>query len=270
MAQVDADSRSATARNDDEDHGDAVGMAPVLDADSRSASGAKDDHQHHIVIDIDAGDSGSTGSSDDAPCCVVCTEPLEHVAVGRCGHRAVCSLCAARIRSGPPQSRRCCICRTVCPTVVVTNTAAAAAIDGALFTSSKLPAPASGLDERIGEYWYCAVISAYFDDEQQYKAAAAFLKRPPPPPTCPNVAANLDETLWRLPPGVSWRGHVVWFLITVVFFALIGASLALVTVHNASDMVARVSELGAVWALLAALAYILFVTFFHCFYQQQP
>ncbi|KAG8044974.1 hypothetical protein GUJ93_ZPchr0008g13758 [Zizania palustris] len=279
MAPVDA----ATSRNDDEDQGDAVGMAPVLDAaDSSSASGANDgEHQHHhIVIDIDddddddAEDSGSTTTgSDDAPCCVVCAEPLEHVAVGRCGHRTVCPLCAARIRYGPPQSRRCCICRTVCPTVVVTNTAAAAAIDAALFTSSSnLPDPVSGLDERLGEYWYCAVISAYFDDEQQYEAVAAFLKRPPPQqqqPPCPNVvAANLDEAPWQLPPGLSWRGHAAWFLVTVVFFALIGASLALVTMHG--DRVARATKLAAVWALLAALAYILLLTLFHCFYRPQP
>ncbi|KAF0920873.1 hypothetical protein E2562_037533 [Oryza meyeriana var. granulata] len=53
-------------------------------------------------------------------------EPLEWVAVSQCGHRVVCSVCAARVRSRDNSDHRCCICKIFCPTVVVTKAAAAA------------------------------------------------------------------------------------------------------------------------------------------------
>ncbi|OEL34937.1 hypothetical protein BAE44_0004045 [Dichanthelium oligosanthes] len=70
---------------------------------------------------------GANREGDDGSgCCVVCTEPLEWVVVGRCGHRVVCSRCTVRIRFFR-QNKRCCICRTRCPKVLVARWDAAAA-----------------------------------------------------------------------------------------------------------------------------------------------
>jgi hypothetical protein len=52
--------------------------------------------------------------------CVVCTEALEWVAYGSCGHREVCSTCVARLRF-VMDDKKCCICKTVCPFVFVTK-----------------------------------------------------------------------------------------------------------------------------------------------------
>uniref|UniRef100_A0A0E0JK90 RING-type domain-containing protein n=1 Tax=Oryza punctata TaxID=4537 RepID=A0A0E0JK90_ORYPU len=139
---------------------------PRLDAGSHT-SADEEDHGHNVGIDdIDGGDNGSTGTDSDVPSCAVCTEPLEWAAVGPCGHRVVCSACAAHVRSAPNPDHRCCVCRTICPTVGVTKAAAAEV------TFSTLPAAASH-DGRVGEYWYCAAVSAYCDDEQQDEAAKA-------------------------------------------------------------------------------------------------
>uniref|UniRef100_A0A0E0JK91 RING-type domain-containing protein n=1 Tax=Oryza punctata TaxID=4537 RepID=A0A0E0JK91_ORYPU len=159
MVQLDANSRRSAAAGDDHRH--VIDMTR-LDANTRSAAASAADGR------IDGRGNGSTGS-DDVPSCVVCTEPLEWVAVGPCGHRAVCSACAAHLRSAPDSDKRCCICRRICPTVVVTKAAAG------VVTFSTLPAAIN--DGRVGEYWYCAAVSAYFDDEQQYEAAKAAAPR---------------------------------------------------------------------------------------------
>ncbi|KAF0916240.1 hypothetical protein E2562_005860 [Oryza meyeriana var. granulata] len=162
MAQLDADGgRAAPAAHSHaivDDHRHVIDMGR-LDMNSRSAAAHVDD-----------GDSGSAGS-DDVPSCVVCTEPLEWVAIGPCGHRVVCSACAARVRSIPNPDHRCCVCRTICPTVVVTKVAAAERE----IAFSTLPAASE--DGRAGEYWYCAAMSAYFDDEQQYEATKEAVSR---------------------------------------------------------------------------------------------
>jgi hypothetical protein len=64
-------------------------------------------------------------------CCVVCTEPMEWVAIGRCGHRVVCPRCMLRIRFFY-RNKRCCICRTYCLRVVVTKPGSDGAITSIL------------------------------------------------------------------------------------------------------------------------------------------
>uniref|UniRef100_A0A0E0FHR4 RING-type domain-containing protein n=1 Tax=Oryza nivara TaxID=4536 RepID=A0A0E0FHR4_ORYNI len=174
IPQFYASSCSATAY-----HSHAMEMSR-FDASGRGSSRtAADDKGGHVVIDIDAADD------IPIPFCVVCMEPLEWVAVGPCGHRVVCSACAARVRSAPYSDHRCCTCRTPCPTVFVTKAAAAAA-DGELNYLLQLQGDAGSLqDGRVGEYWYLAPMSAYFDDERQYEAAAAsslMMKHQRPPP----------------------------------------------------------------------------------------
>ncbi|KAG8051600.1 hypothetical protein GUJ93_ZPchr0001g30358 [Zizania palustris] len=125
MAQLDESSDRAA----DDGHIHVIDM-PQLDASHGSChvldrAGPPDTSgRSHVVIDIDAEDDdggSSTTGSDDAPCCAVCMEPLEWVAVGPCGYRVVCPKCAARIRSGSQRSKLCCICRALCPSVVVTK-----------------------------------------------------------------------------------------------------------------------------------------------------
>ncbi|KAL6655699.1 hypothetical protein ACP70R_006525 [Stipagrostis hirtigluma subsp. patula] len=107
----------------------------------------------HVVIDI----------GDEPSCCAVCMEPLEWVAIGRCGHGDVCAHCTAIIRFFH-RNRRCCICRTRCPTVLVTK----AGKDRPQAFS--MPRPPSGCEGRVdGNYWYLRNMRAYFDDRRQYK-----------------------------------------------------------------------------------------------------
>lgn len=63
----------------------------------------------------------------DPPCppsmedfCAVCADTMDWVAYGLCGHREVCSTCVARLRL-VMDDKRCCICKTVCPSVFVTK-----------------------------------------------------------------------------------------------------------------------------------------------------
>ncbi|KAL6846439.1 hypothetical protein ACP4OV_023887 [Aristida adscensionis] len=118
---------------------------------------------HHVVIDVVDAD----GDGDGEPsCCAVCTEPLEWVAVGRCGHADVCAGCAARLRF-LQRNRRCCICRTRCPTVLVIRAGDAARRPQA-FSRRR---PASGRHGPVDAgHWYLAGMRAYFDDRRQYKA----------------------------------------------------------------------------------------------------
>ncbi|RLN33294.1 hypothetical protein C2845_PM03G32840 [Panicum miliaceum] len=103
---------------------------------------------HHYTIDIQPG-----------PNCAVCMEPLEWVAVAPCGHREVCAACAARIRFFE-NDRRCCICRSPCPTVFVTR-ASRAGQRAFLWP----PPPAFGGEGRVLKfYWYHRGMASYFDD----------------------------------------------------------------------------------------------------------
>uniref|UniRef100_A0A0D9X1Q0 RING-type domain-containing protein n=1 Tax=Leersia perrieri TaxID=77586 RepID=A0A0D9X1Q0_9ORYZ len=62
--------------------------------------------------------STATTAGEDQSCCVVCTEPLEWVAVGPCRHRVVCSSCMTYTRF-VNRDMLCCLCRTHCPNVIV-------------------------------------------------------------------------------------------------------------------------------------------------------
>uniref|UniRef100_A0A0E0CGH0 RING-type domain-containing protein n=1 Tax=Oryza meridionalis TaxID=40149 RepID=A0A0E0CGH0_9ORYZ len=190
-----------------------------LDASSHGAAGY--DKSDHVVIDIESeGRSGTTGS-DDISSCVVCTEPLEWVAVGPCGHRAVCSMCVARVRAGPDADKRCCICRTRCYTVAVTKAATAA---DTLHAFPKT-VPVTSRDWRIGKFWYYAAMSAYFDDWNHYKetkrAVRDFLEtqRAPSSPAPPCLDDVTDENLEAQPPHrprVSWCG-ILFVLVAFAF-----------------------------------------------------
>ena len=101
----------------------------------------------HVVIDVE----GAAGDDDEealeaaatSSSCVVCTEPMEWVAVSPCGHREVCVRCVARIRF-VHNDRRCCICRTHCATVVVTRADRATTTHGGfpfLSPPPQLPVP---------------------------------------------------------------------------------------------------------------------------------
>jgi hypothetical protein len=99
-------------------------------------------------------------------------ERLRWVAVGLCGHREVCSKCTVRIRS-VDGNRLCCICRTPCPTVVITRRSRAGD-DGKLVYNDKVSSLELAAHEgRVGKgnYWYHKASAAYFDDERQYNEA---------------------------------------------------------------------------------------------------
>lgn len=204
-------------------HSHVVVDMPQLDASSHSTA-SYDDKSGHVVIDIESeGRSGTTGS-DIILSCVVCTEPLEWVAVGPCGHRAVCSMCVARVRAGPDADKRSCICRTRCYTVAVTKAATAA---DTLHAFPKT-VPVTSRDWRIDKFWYYAAMSAYFDDRNHYKetkrAVRDFLEKqraaPSPPPPCPDDDVT-DENLEAQPPAphhprVSWCG-ILFVLVASAF-----------------------------------------------------
>ncbi|KAL6655898.1 hypothetical protein ACP70R_006724 [Stipagrostis hirtigluma subsp. patula] len=120
----------------------------------------------HVVVDI----------AGAAPiCCAVCMEPMEWVAIGHCGHRSVCVDCTARIRFVDGH-RQCCICRTHCPTVLVTK--AEKAGPQAFFR----PPPSSGREGRVdANYWYHDGMAAYFDDRHKYKAMSKMCVKPSRP-----------------------------------------------------------------------------------------
>ncbi|KAG2583344.1 hypothetical protein PVAP13_6KG140618 [Panicum virgatum] len=136
--------------------------------------------ESHAVVVIDVADDA------EPRCCCVCTEPLEWVAVGRCGHRDVCAGCATRIRFFR-HDRRCCICRTDCPTVLVTRAdgrASGSRQQGFVLPSSRLPSTAAPgrKGSTAGSYWYHGATGAYFDDRRPYRAAVKLCVKHPPPP----------------------------------------------------------------------------------------
>ncbi|KAL6657011.1 hypothetical protein ACP70R_004791 [Stipagrostis hirtigluma subsp. patula] len=85
----------------------------------------------------------------------------------RCGHRAVCRKCMVRARFFYG-NRRCCICRTRCPKVIVTRS------DAGDVLPALLKLPLFTLREgRGGRHWYNKHTAAYFEDEKEYKATKA-------------------------------------------------------------------------------------------------
>ncbi|RLN34012.1 hypothetical protein C2845_PM03G13330 [Panicum miliaceum] len=131
------------------------------DAESSQES-TNDDH----IMDV-AGEPEDDADCEN--CCVVCTEPLEWVAIGRCGHRVVCRKCMVRIRFFY-RNKRCCICKTHCSKVIVTRRDTASAN-----IMSKLPLFALR-EGRVGKIWYRRHTAAYYEDEQEYNAARAECK----------------------------------------------------------------------------------------------
>ncbi|KAF8772811.1 hypothetical protein HU200_005195 [Digitaria exilis] len=167
-----------------------VGLGAAAKSDTDSCSICKryayqlSESHHVVVIDVHA--------ADEPKCCCVCMEPLKWVAVGRCGHRDVCGGCATRIRFFL-HDRRCCICRTNCPTVLVTK--------------ADTNRRASSRPLQSGVYqWYHGGTGASFDDWHKYMATVrAYDVRPPLP-----AAASGGTTGGRTPSDVggaaSWPG----------------------------------------------------------------
>ncbi|XP_020575748.1 LOW QUALITY PROTEIN: zinc finger protein 598-like [Phalaenopsis equestris] len=104
-------------------------------------------------------------------CCAVCAESLEWVAYGSCGHRDVCSTCVVRLRF-VLSDRRCCICKTECPTVFITR-----ALGN--FTETKVnfsEFPPGVTEGQHGKYWYHEDSQAFFDDADHYKMISAMCR----------------------------------------------------------------------------------------------
>uniref|UniRef100_A0A0D9V244 RING-type domain-containing protein n=1 Tax=Leersia perrieri TaxID=77586 RepID=A0A0D9V244_9ORYZ len=246
MPQLDSTSSSAAAAAAAGDNSLAVDMGrPDTNGCRTSCATANDGGRCHVVINVDAGDRGSTGS-DDVASCVVCMEPLEWVAVGPCGHRVVCSMCAARVRAGRNADKRCCICRTLCPTVFITKAAAAAMADGdsvPTFSNAMLTASQDG---RVGDYWYCVAMSAYFDDERQYEATAKAAA----------AAASSKQQRPRLVAvdgaPVNQYGTAQYFIYTF-YIALFGMAIGMVFAVDANGWGARVAIVLGSGALSVAL-----------------
>ncbi|KAM0892796.1 hypothetical protein ACQ4PT_025515 [Festuca glaucescens] len=148
-------------------------------------------HCHVIDVNVDT----TAAPPPELHECAVCMERLRWVAVGPCGHREVCSKCTVRIRS-VDGNRLCCICRTPCPTVVVTRRSRTGG-DGKLVYNDKVSSLlALAADEGpVGNYWYHKVSATYFDNERQYNEAQ-------------RAGSELQraERLSRLPPTLSLFG----------------------------------------------------------------
>ena len=130
-------------------------------------------------------------------CCAVCAEPLKFVAVGRCGHREVCSICSARMR-GVMDDRECCICKAALPEVFVTRFLGSFTAVPTGFRDEGAAAAAEGgggggrgggrggeaarsLRSRAaaGELWHDEYLDAYFDDREHLREVQEFCR-----PTC--------------------------------------------------------------------------------------
>ncbi|KAL6657014.1 hypothetical protein ACP70R_004794 [Stipagrostis hirtigluma subsp. patula] len=140
---------------------------PEAAAEAKQDAGRKDhlcaDEIHVPEAATEARDVGG----NKGRLCAVCVKPTEWVAVGRCGHRAVCRRCMVRSRFFYG-SRRCCICRTRCPKVIVTRS------DAGDVLPALLKLPLFTLREgRAGRYWYSKHTAAYFEDEKEYQATKA-------------------------------------------------------------------------------------------------
>ncbi|RLN31142.1 E3 ubiquitin-protein ligase hel2 [Panicum miliaceum] len=103
--------------------------------------------------------------------CAVCAETLEWVAYGPCGHRDVCSTCVVRLRF-VMDDKKCCICKTVCPSVFVTK--ALGEYTRVINDFSVFP---TGVNEgKTGDFWYHEDTQAYFDDADHYKMIRAMCR----------------------------------------------------------------------------------------------
>ncbi|CAN6219577.1 unnamed protein product [Urochloa humidicola] len=140
------------------DHGGVLGGV----ANARSTSHESvNDH----VIDVAPPEDDADNNTNN--CCIVCTEPSEWVAIGRCGHRVVCRKCMVRTRFFH-RDKRCCVCRARCPKVIVAKRGARVDILSTL--------PLFVLREgRVGKrpLWYHSLTAAYYEDEREYNAARA-------------------------------------------------------------------------------------------------
>ena len=96
-------------------------------------------------------------------CCVVCAEPLQFVAYGKCGHRDACVECVARLRFVMDDTR-CVICQQTCPTVFVTRAMGD-------YTESIGEAGFEQLPDRARsrELWHDKKLDMYFDDHATWK-----------------------------------------------------------------------------------------------------
>ncbi|KAJ6795616.1 zinc finger protein 598-like [Iris pallida] len=103
--------------------------------------------------------------------CAVCADSLEWAAYGSCGHREVCSTCVVRLRF-VLDDRRCCICKTECPTVFITK--AMGDYTRVITDFSAFPPGAS--EGQIGSFWYHEGSQAYFDDVDQYRMIKAMCR----------------------------------------------------------------------------------------------
>ncbi|CAL4899903.1 unnamed protein product [Urochloa decumbens] len=103
--------------------------------------------------------------------CAVCADTLEWVAYGPCGHRDVCSTCVVRLRF-VMEDKKCCICKTVCPSVFVTK--ALGEYTRVINDFSVFP---TGVNEgKAGDFWYHEDTQAYFDDADHYKMIRAMCR----------------------------------------------------------------------------------------------
>ncbi|WOL00267.1 hypothetical protein Cni_G08980 [Canna indica] len=103
--------------------------------------------------------------------CAVCTEALEWVAYGPCGHREVCSTCVIRLRF-IMGDRCCCICKTECPVIFVTK----ALGDYTRMVTDFSVFPPSPTEGRVGQYWYHEDTQVYFDDMDHYRMIKAMCR----------------------------------------------------------------------------------------------
>ncbi|KAF8664081.1 hypothetical protein HU200_011340 [Digitaria exilis] len=151
---------------------------------------------------------------------------MEWVAVGRCGHRVMCSQCMVRIRFFH-QNKRCCICRTRCPKVIVTRWPAGAAVGN----PPQLPLFAFR-EGRVGHFWYHKLTAAYFEDEQQYNVARA---------ACHGILSPFYQPLF-------W--FIFWYTLVISVGAFMGSSFAALTKETVLQF--RAYDLAIFCAVLVA------------------
>ncbi|TVU02438.1 hypothetical protein EJB05_52056 [Eragrostis curvula] len=172
------------------------------------------------VVDIAGAAAGDNGEN----CCVVCTGPLEWVAIGCCGHRVVCPKCMMRSRFFY-RDNCCCICRTYSSRVVVTKKNAEADI------MSTLPLFAFW-EGRVGKFWYHRYTRAYFEDKKVYEATT-------------EACRGIENPFYK-PVFI----FIMWFLCSIVIGAFVGVGFADQT-NNRSTQV-RAYALSVTIAILIA------------------
>jgi hypothetical protein len=165
--------------------------------------------------------------------CVVCLEPLEWVATGRCGHRALCPKCMVAVRAAG-NKRLCCVCGARCPYVVVTK---ADAWDASLL--SRMP-----ITMREGEhstYWYNRRTGAYFHDSDQYYAVSRAAGKIPLPFYQPTVRFRLQ--FFFLSPTsrseIKLKLHLTMFFFSLFRLSSWSFALSLYSLDTLSAMLSR-------------------------------